>query len=81
MILKGIARFGNIDVKQIMKPRMDVVAFDKDMKFHEIFPVIVENKYSRVPVYEHSLDSVIGVLYIKDLLPYLDKTMTIRLNG
>jgi len=73
MILKGIARFGNIDVKQIMKPRMDVVAFDKEMSFKEIFPIIVENKYSRLPVYENSLDSVIGVLYIKDLLPFLDK--------
>jgi len=73
MILKGIARFGNIDVKQIMKPRMDVVAFNKDLTFKEIFPIIVENKYSRLPVYENSLDSVIGVLYIKDLLPFLDK--------
>lgn len=73
MILKGIARFGNIDVKQIMKPRMDVVAFDKDLTFSEIFPIIVENKYSRLPVYENSLDTVLGVLYIKDLLPYLDQ--------
>ncbi|MBP6335359.1 MAG: gliding motility lipoprotein GldD [Bacteroidia bacterium] len=72
-ILKGIARFGNIDVKQIMKPRMDVIAFDREMTFHEIFPVIVENKYSRVPVFMDSLDTVIGVLYIKDLLPFLDK--------
>ena len=72
-ILKGIARFGNIDVRQIMKSRMDVVAFDKDLTFPEIFPIIVENKYSRVPVFEGSFDTVIGVLYIKDLLPYLDK--------
>lgn len=72
-ILKGIARFGNTDVKQIMKPRMDVVALDKELTFREILPVIVENKYSRLPVFENSFDSVIGVLYIKDLLPYLDK--------
>ncbi len=72
-ILKGIARFGNIDVKQIMKPRMDVVAFDKNLKYSELFPLIVENRYSRVPVYEGSLDTVIGVLCIKDLLPFLDK--------
>lgn len=72
-ILKGIARFGNIDVRQIMKSRMDVVAFDKDLTFPELFPVIVENKYSRVPVFDGSFDTVIGVLYIKDLLPYLDK--------
>jgi gliding motility-associated lipoprotein GldD len=72
-ILKGIARFGNIDVKQIMKPRMDVVAFDKNLKFSELFPLIVENRYSRVPVFENSFDHVIGVLCIKDLLPFLDK--------
>lgn len=72
-ILKGIARFGNIDVKQIMKPRMDVVAFSKDLTFSELFPLIVENRYSRVPVYEGSFDKVIGVLCIKDLLPFLDK--------
>lgn len=71
-ILKGIARFGNIDVKQIMKSRMDVVAFDKNLKFSELFPLILENRYSRVPVYENSFDTVIGVLCIKDLLPYLD---------
>lgn len=72
-ILKGIAQLGNIDVKQIMKPRMDVVSFDKDLKFSELFPLIVENRYSRVPVYEGSFDTVIGVLCIKDLLPFLDK--------
>ncbi|REK04992.1 MAG: gliding motility lipoprotein GldD [Bacteroidetes bacterium] len=72
-ILKGIAKFGNIDVRQIMKPRMDVIAFDQDSKFSDILPLIVENKYSRVPVFEDSFDKVTGVLYIKDLLPYLDK--------
>ncbi len=72
-ILKGIAKFGNIDVRQIMKSRMDVIAFDKTLTFPELFPVIVENKYSRVPVYEGSFDTVIGVLYIKDLLPFLHK--------
>ncbi len=71
-ILKGIARFGNIDVRQIMKSRMDVIAFNKDLKFSELFPLILENRYSRVPVYENSFDTVIGVLCIKDLLPYLD---------
>jgi putative hemolysin len=71
-ILKGIARFGDIDVRQIMKPRMDVIAFDLEDKFEDIIPVIVENRYSRIPVYNNSFDSVTGVLYIKDLLPYLD---------
>ena len=70
-ILKGIARFGNIDVKQIMKSRMDVVAFDQKLKFNELFALIVENRYSRVPVYEGSFDRVTGVLCVKDLLPFL----------
>ena len=70
-ILKGIARFGNIDVKQIMKSRMDVVAFDQRLKFHELFPLIVEHRYSRMPVYEGSFDRVTGVLCVKDLLPFL----------
>ena len=71
-ILKGIARFGNIDVKQIMKPRMDVVAFEKETSFQDILPSIIENRYSRIPIFENSFDSVIGILYIKDLLPFLD---------
>jgi putative hemolysin len=70
-ILKGIARFGNIDVKQIMKSRMDVVAFDQKLKFPELFPLILEHRYSRVPVYDGSFDRVTGVLCIKDLLPFL----------
>jgi putative hemolysin len=72
-ILKGIARFGNIDVRQIMKSRMDVVAADKATPFGELLPFIIENHYSRLPVYNESFDSVTGVLYTKDLLPYLDR--------
>ncbi len=70
-ILKGIARFGNIDVKQIMKSRMDVIAFDHTLKFSELFPLILEHRYSRVPVFEGTFDRVIGVLCVKDLLPFL----------
>ncbi len=72
-ILKGIAQFGNIDVKQIMKPRMDVIAFEKEVKFPELFPLILEHRYSRIPVYDRTFDSVTGFLYIKDLLPFLDR--------
>lgn len=72
-ILKGIARFGNIDVKQIMKSRMDVVAIDEATAFDTLLPSIIENHYSRLPVYKESFDSVTGVLYTKDLLPFLDK--------
>jgi putative hemolysin len=72
-ILKGIARFGNIDVRQIMKSRMDVVAADTATAFMELLPFMIENHYSRLPVFEESFDRVTGVLYTKDLLPYLNK--------
>jgi putative hemolysin len=72
-ILKGIARFGNIDVKQIMKSRMDIVAIENETSFKELLSSIIENRYSRIPVYKETLDSVAGILYIKDLLPHLDK--------
>ncbi len=72
-ILKGIARFGNIDVKQIMKPRMDVIAFDRTLTFDQLVLAVLEHRYSRIPVYEQTFDRVLGVLFIKDLLPYLDK--------
>jgi putative hemolysin len=72
-ILKGIARFGNTDVKQIMKPRMDVIAFEQEESFDEIIPKILEYRYSRIPVYAETFDSIRGILYIKDLLPYLDE--------
>ncbi|MCX6274709.1 MAG: gliding motility lipoprotein GldD [Bacteroidetes bacterium] len=72
-ILKGIARFGNIDVRQIMRSRMDVVGIDDTMKFSELLPYIIENHYSRLPVFKESFDSVTGVLYTKDLLPFLNR--------
>ena len=72
-ILKGIVSFGNTDTKQVMKPRIDIVALNVEAKFSEILPVIVQNGYSRIPVYEDNIDQIKGVLYVKDLLPYLDR--------
>lgn len=69
-ILKGIAHFSNIDVKQVMTPRTDIVAADINAKFPEIFPLICDSGYSRIPVYEESFDSVKGILFAKDLLPF-----------
>jgi len=71
-ILKGIARFGNIDVKQIMKPRLDVVGVEYETKLKDLISFIEEHRYSRLPVYKERFDHVEGVLYIKDILPYLD---------
>lgn len=72
-ILQGIVSFGNTDTKQVMKPRIDIFALQADEKYSEIMPQIVSNGYSRIPVYKDSIDTVIGILYVKDLLPYLDR--------
>lgn len=69
-ILKGIVRFGGTDVKQIMTPRTEVVAMEYGMPFKELLSELTEHGFSRVPVYEESLDQVKGVLYLKDLLPH-----------
>lgn len=71
-ILKGIVKFGSTDVKQIMKPRIDVVAIDKSTDYSELIKIILDCGFSRLPVYSESLDKVDGVLYIKDLLPGLE---------
>jgi len=73
-ILKGIVSFGNTDTKQVMRPRMDVFAISDEDTYAEIIPVIIENGYSRIPVYKENIDNVTGILYIKDLLPYLDRS-------
>lgn len=70
-ILEGIVKFGNTDVKQIMKSRVDVLAFDLEMPYNELVDAITDAAYSRIPVYEENFDSVKGVLYVKDLLPHL----------
>ena len=72
-ILRGIVKFGNIDVRQIMKPRVDVVSIDIQTKFTELLNIIIDSGYSRIPVYEESLDNLKGVLYVKDLLPHFQK--------
>lgn len=71
-LLYGIVQFSNIYAREIMKSRMDVVAVAEDIPFNELINVIVDAGYSRIPVYRESFDNVIGILYIKDLLPHLD---------
>ena len=72
-LLQGIVSFGNTDTKQVMRPRMDLFALNIDTPFETIIEEIVENGYSRIPVYKESIDDVKGVLYVKDLLPHLNK--------
>lgn len=73
-ILKGIVKFGNIDAKEIMKSRIDVVAVEIDTDFKELLSIIIDSGHSRIPVYEDTFDNVKGVLYIKDLLPHINET-------
>lgn len=72
-ILKGIVNFGNVETRQIMCPRVDVFALESNKNINEIIDELISNGFSRVPVYEDNLDKVIGVLYVKDLLPHLEK--------
>jgi putative hemolysin len=69
-ILKGIVNFGNINVSAIMCPRIDVTAIDIKSGFDKIVPVIINSGFSRIPVYSGSFDTVKGILYAKDVLPY-----------
>ncbi len=75
-ILQGIVNFGRINVDEIMTPRMDIVDIDLKSDFETVTHIIRESEYSRLPVYEDSIDNIRGILYIKDLLKYLDKGKT-----
>ncbi|MBE7645214.1 gliding motility-associated protein GldE [Tenacibaculum finnmarkense genomovar ulcerans] len=70
-ILEGIVNFGNTETVQIMKPRTDVCAIADNTSYEEVLKTILKNGYSRNPVYHENIDSIIGVLYAKDLLAYL----------
>jgi putative hemolysin len=71
-ILKGIVNFGNINVSAIMCPRMDVTAVDISLRFSQIIPVIINSGFSRIPVHSETFDNVKGILYAKDVLPYMN---------
>lgn len=72
-ILSGIVKFGSTEVRQVMTPRVDVIAFPNDIDYAELQNRIKEHGFSRIPVYEETFDRVQGILYVKDLLEYLDK--------
>jgi gliding motility-associated protein GldE len=73
-ILEGIVKFGNKNVAEIMKPRVDVVSLDIKTSFKTVLNVIVDSGFSRIPVYVESFDNIKGILYIKDILPHSHKT-------
>lgn len=70
-ILQGIVNFGNMDVQKILKPRIDVVGVDKDTDGEALYQIIIESGYSRIPVFTEVFDNIVGILYVKDLLPHL----------
>jgi putative hemolysin len=70
-ILEGIVKFGNTDVKQIMHSRMEVVSMDISLDFKQVLEEVVAAGYSRIPIVENSFDRIVGILYVKDLLPHL----------
>ena len=71
-MLKGIATFTEKEVSSVMKPRIEIIAVEHDMPFQDMLATVIRSGFSRIPVYEESLDKVSGILYVKDLLPYLD---------
>lgn len=72
-ILKGIVKFGNITVKQIMKTRLDVSGIDYNISFSALIKKVEDLHYSRLPVYKEDLDNISGIIHTKDLLPFIDQ--------
>lgn len=70
-ILEGIVKFGNTEVRQIMRSRVDVYAIEKNFTIEQVLALILESGHSRLPVYEENFDQIVGVLFIKDLLPII----------
>ena len=77
-MLQGIIRFGDETAKEVMTSRQDIVDLDIESSFADVLKCVVENNYSRIPVYKDNTDNIRGVLYIKDLLPHLSKPATFR---
>ena len=77
-MLQGIIRFGDETAKEVMTSRQDIVDLDIRCSYEDVLKCIVENNYSRIPVYQDNQDNIRGVLYIKDLLPHLSKPINFR---
>ena len=77
-MLKGIIRFGDETAKEVMTSRQNIVDLDIHSTYPEVLKCIVENNYSRIPVYQDNTDNIRGILYIKDLLPHLEKPVSFR---
>lgn len=73
-MLEGILKFGDTTASEVMTPRVDVTGLDIEADFAEVMKVVIESGFARLPVYENSMDNIKGVLYSRDLLPYVGKT-------
>ena len=80
-ILEGIVKFGNTDVKQIMTPRTDVIAFQNDLDYKSLISDLKAVKFSRIPIYEDSFDKIKGILYVKDLIGKIKKPANYQWNN
>ncbi len=80
-ILEGIVKFGNIEVRQVMRSRLDIVAINFHDNFERILSVVIESGYSRIPVYEDSIDNIKGILIAKDIFPYLNEKNDFHWQG
>ncbi|GFR90179.1 protein involved in gliding motility GldE [Elysia marginata] len=72
-ILEGILAFGKKETKQVMRSRVDIIAIEESLSFEKVVDFITRHSFSRIPVYKETIDNIIGVLFAKDLLPYLDR--------
>ena len=70
-LMKGVARFGDIEVKEIMRSRMDITAVEIKQSFDNLIQTVISSGYSRIPIYDGTIDRVRGIVYAKDLLPYI----------
>lgn len=73
-ILKGIVKFGDLEVKEVMRSRVDITAVEESTTFNDLLKLILNSGFSRIPAFKDSMDNITGILYIKDLLPYLGQT-------
>lgn len=73
MILKSIATFGEKEASEIMRSRVNVTALEDELSFNEVLQIVKETGFSRIPVFKETLDHVLGILYVKDLLPFIDQ--------
>ncbi|PCI93925.1 MAG: hemolysin [Flavobacteriales bacterium] len=79
-ILKGIVKFGETSVKQVMNARMNVISIEKGTDFNKVISIILDCGHSRIPIYEKSFDKIVGLLYIKDLLPHIKESESFNWN-